>query len=435
MGRVPHALDRREEAVKRVLCLFYYFPPSGGAGSLRCLATARHLLDHGWRASVVTPRDAHYHTPGEDLLDAIPAGIEVHRTACLDLRRPLGMLRRLGASPGALARMERTLLVPDPQVGWMPFAWEASRRLLAGRRFDAILSWGAPWTAHLLGARLARSHGIPFVAAFADEWSRNTSLQDLPAPLRNLHLRWEGRVLAQASAATATTERMRQALKDAHPLLDPDIDLVDNGYEEDDFRGRTGRRADRFTLVSAGSHYGRTSAEVLLDVLEALLARKPAWRPDVSLRVLGLHPPSLARGVSRRGLSDVVSLEGPRPHAEAVQAMLDAHALALTLTGEANVPSVHPVRLFEYLRTGLPVLAFCPDGETSDLLAGFPDSVRLAPCDTNRAARTLEAWVSRWKEGQWPPPCPPRSGLSAFSRAAQVARLASLLDRVTVKRR
>ncbi len=415
---------------RNVLCLFYYFPPSGGAGSLRCLATARHLLDHGWRATVVAPRGAHYHTSGEDLLASIPAGIEVHRTACLDLKRPLGMLRRLGISPETLTRMERTFLLPDPQVGWMPFAWEASRRLLAQRRFDAVLSWGAPWTAHLLGAHLARAHGIPFVAAFADEWSGNAILRDLPAPLRALHRRWEGRVLARASAVTATTERMRQALREAHPGLDPRIELVDNGYEEDDFRGRTGRRAERFTLLTAGSHYSRTSAEVLLDVLQALLARRGAWRGELRLRVLGLHDPALAQGVLRRGLTDVVSLEGPRPHAEAVQAMLDAHALALTLTGEDNVPSVHPVRLFEYLRTGLPVLAFCPQGETSDLLAGFPDCVRLAPGDADLASRTLEAWISRWKDGTWPPPAASREGLPAFSRAAQVARLAALLDKV-----
>ena len=88
--------------MKRVLCLFYYFPPSGGAGSLRCLATARHLLDHGWLATVIAPRGNRYHTPGEDLLNSIPPEIKVVRTACLVPACLLG--RRRGAVSRSFAR-------------------------------------------------------------------------------------------------------------------------------------------------------------------------------------------------------------------------------------------------------------------------------------------------------------------------------------------
>ncbi len=415
--------------MKRVLCLFYYFPPSGGAGTIRCLAYARELLPHGWLSTVVAPAGPVYHTPGEDLLPAVPAEIRVHRTRNVEARRLFAPLRILGVPSETVARMARAACLPDYQVGWAPFAYGTADRLLRKERFDVLFSSGAPWTAHLVAKRLARRHRLPWVAAFADAWAANPESR-MPTPFhQRLQHRWEGAVLAGASGIAVTTPAIGEHLLAAHPGVRAEATVVDNGYNEGDFAGRNAHPADRFTLLYAGTLYPTTAPSDLLKALGILLARHPDWRPLLRVRVMGFCSPEFSSATARQSLSDIVLFEGPRPHAEAVQAMLDAHVLVDARVDHPNAAGQRPVKLFEYLRTGNPVLGFYPEGEAAALLGRFPDCARVKPGEAGAAARTVEAWIARWRKGSWPEPLR-RPGIEAYSRAAQVARLARLLDRV-----
>ena len=98
---------------RRLLCLFYHFPPTGGAGALRCLGWARGLLAHGWTSTVVAPAGKVYHTPGEDLLASVPDGIRVRRTSNFEVRRLFSPLRALGFPTETVARICRAFCLPD----------------------------------------------------------------------------------------------------------------------------------------------------------------------------------------------------------------------------------------------------------------------------------------------------------------------------------
>ena len=391
--------------MRRVLCLFYYFPPTGGAGALRCLAYARGLLEHGWRADVVAPSGPVYHTPGEDLLSCVPPDVRVHRTRNFEVRRLFAPLRALGIPLETVARLARAVCLPDYQAGWIPFACAEADRLLRGERFDAILSSGAPWSAHLAAGRLARGHKLPWVATFADEWSTATEVPMASAFHRHLHRRWERRVLA-SSLPAAATRGVAEALRRAHPGLDLEVEIVGNGYEEADFAGRSGRRPDRFTLLFAGSVYAQKAPWTLLEALALLLRKRPSERDAIRLRVLGHPDPDFSARVRALGLADLVMAEGARPHAEAVQAMLDAHVLVAEIAPHPGAAAVRPVKLLEYLRAGNPILGVFPPGEAADLLARFPDCAPVAPGDAGAAAGALAAWLTRWREGVWPGPGP-----------------------------
>lgn len=413
--------------MRRVLCLFYYFPPTGGAGALRCLAYARGLLDHGWQADVVAPSGPVYHTPGEDLLPAVPPDVRVHRTRNFEVRRLFSPLRALGVPSETVARLARAVCLPDYQIGWMPFAYARADRLLRQERFDAILSSGAPWSAHLVAKRLGRRHRLPWVSTFADEWSTATEVPMATSFHRRLHHHWEHQVLSR-SVPVAATRGVAEALRQAHPGLDLTVEVVENGYDERDFAGREGRRTDRFTLLFAGSVYPQKAPWTLLEALALLLRERPSDRDAIRLKVLGHPDPSFSARVRTLGLADLVAIEGARPHTEAVQAMLEAHALVAEITPHPGAARVRPVKLLEYLRAGSPVLGFFPPGEAADLLARFPDCALVAPGDAGTGARTLEAWTDCWRRGAWPVAPAPRPGIEALSRSSQAARLAGLLD-------
>lgn len=412
---------------RRVLCLFHHFPPTGGAGAIRAAAIVRELPRHDWAPTVIAPRGPVHHTPGDGL--AVPPDVPVVRTRAWDLRSLLAPLRPILPAP-LLGSLARTVLLPDPQAGWMPFAFRAADRLLATGGFQALYSSGAPWSVHLTALRLARRHRLPWVAAFADEWSTSSEVAPPTSLHRRLHRHWERQVLAGASAMTGVTATLVARVLAAHPGLSLRTAVVANGYDEADFAGREARLPDRFTLMFAGTVYPQRAPWTTLDALAAWLAGRADLRPRVRFRILGHPDPAFDARVKALGLEDVVAMEGARSHGETVQAMLDAHVLVVEMPDEASTPAARPVKLFEYLRAGRPILGFMPPGEASSLLAPHADCADLRPGDAAGGVRCLQAWFADWETGRWPAQPSRRPGSEAFTRETQVAALASLLDKV-----
>ena len=67
-------------SLRKVLIVSYYFPPSGGAGVQRTLKFVKYLSQWGWRAIVLTAKNADYPAYDYSLLKEIPLHCKVHRT-------------------------------------------------------------------------------------------------------------------------------------------------------------------------------------------------------------------------------------------------------------------------------------------------------------------------------------------------------------------
>jgi hypothetical protein len=61
-------------------------------------------------------------------------------------------------------------LLPDEKWVWIGAASRAALRLAAERRFDVLVSFAQPWSDHLVGLRVQRATGLPWVAHFSDPW-------------------------------------------------------------------------------------------------------------------------------------------------------------------------------------------------------------------------------------------------------------------------
>src|SRR3954470_3068339 len=164
--------------MRRGLIVAYYFPPLGGAGSLRISALATHLPEYGWEATVLAPRNGAYY---RDLEISFPERLVI-RTPSIELSRTGKRLLRTGGSdvvpakPGgtrvaARSAARSALYFPDAQVGWYAPALFTARRALRERHFDAIFSSSFPITAHLIARRLHRWMDVPWIAEFRDPWS------------------------------------------------------------------------------------------------------------------------------------------------------------------------------------------------------------------------------------------------------------------------
>ena len=138
---------------RRVLMLSPHFPPDSRAGAHRVRLLAPHLPANGWEPVVVAVQPQYYEARMDQALaDLLPRDLRIVRTPAV---RP-GFARQFG--------------VGDVGVRSMPFLYAACRKLLARERFDMVYITTYPIYPALLGRRLLRRFGVPFVIDYQDPW-------------------------------------------------------------------------------------------------------------------------------------------------------------------------------------------------------------------------------------------------------------------------
>ncbi len=370
-----------------VLLVTYSFPPAGGVGVLRAASLARYFPAEGIRLDVLTARNASAVGSDATLLQTIPGEVNIHRTVSLDL--PFGLKKRIkklitgGKSgkdtaaaaaqtgkPNFLKRVLQDILLPDPQVTWLPVLARAARRIVRKRKIDLVLITVPPFSSVLLVEKLRKEFPrLPVVVDFRDEWLSTTI--DFVSFSRSeraqkVARRAEASAVANATAIVAVTEAARRAMRARYPQ-EPDskFQLIPNGFDAT----RLHRSASpvkpcsggRIEVTYVGSIYGSTDPTWLVQALQSLPNEvKSRFR----LRFIGHIEESCYREALLQ-LGDMVELMGFLPQNEALAAMDEADYALLITHDPLNVSA----KFYDYIGAGKPILATIhPEGEVRRLL-------------------------------------------------------------------
>ena len=180
--------------------------------------------------------------------------------------------------------------------------------------------------------------------------------------------------------------------------------------------------------MHAGTLYVKHADPVpFLRALRRFLEESPVLRSRIRLRLLGFVDALFRDRIRDLGLADVVTLEGSRPHREAVRALGAADVLLLFLDRAPDLKVVLLAKVGESLRAGREILAVMPaDALVAKALveAGVPPPV--APDDEEALLGRLRDLYARWERRELRVP----RHLVRFDRARQVEALSGLLERV-----
>ncbi len=413
---------------KKVLIIAYHFPPTGGAGALRSLKTAKYLPQHGWDPVVLTVKNPDWYYAQDDLLikDMPPAGVVV-RTPML---RSAWVYRIL--NPLRIRRLDlwlrRYAVHPDNQIGWLPFAVRAASALMENSRFDAVYSTSAPLTSHLIADRICRRFGIPWMADFRDEWFENP---DLPLPTawhRRLHFRIEQRIVRTAGQVIAAAPVFCRYLS-KHCPDEPKFETITMGFDPDDYRdlgGASGRRNEKFTVTFSGLFYGSFRPDHLLKSVNALIDGGEIPRQSVCLRFIGANSPNDLREPDKHRLCEFT---GFMPHARALDLAGRSDALLLLLSRERG-RDVIPSKTFEYMALKRPVLALVPpDGDAAKIIRETAIGLVV---DFESVPDIMQSYLRMYR--QWENDSlridPAGDRIEAYSYRNLTGRMAARLDRL-----
>ena len=370
-----------------VLLITYSFPPAGGVGVLRAASLARYLPAEGIRLDVLTARNASAVGADTALLNEIPADVRIHRTFTLDL--PFGIKKWLkkriagrkplkdtaaaagpSAKPNFLKRALQDLLLPDPQVTWLPIAARAACSIVRRRKIVFVLITVPPLSSVLLVERLrAEFPHLPIVVDFRDEWlsttlglvsfSRSERAQQVA---RNAELS----AVTNATGIVAVTEAARREIRSRYPK-EPDgkFHLIPNGFDAAKQRVSASKpelRADnRIRVTYVGTIYGSTEPGSLVQALASL---PDDVRSRFKLRFIGhIEEPRFRDALLQLG--EMVELTGFLPKDEALAAMAEADYALLITHDPLNVSA----KFYDYIGAGKPILATVhPEGDVRRLL-------------------------------------------------------------------
>ena len=429
--------------MKRVLVIAYYWPPSGGSGVQRWVKFCKYLPAEGWEPVVFAPENADYPSLDPTLEAEVPASVEVLRG---HIWEPYAAYRRLlgkGASTQVteISSGHKTwkqklslwirgnLFVPDPRVGWVRPSVKFLKAYLAEHPVDVIVTTGPPHSVHLIGQRLHKALGTPWIPDFRDPWSCMYYLKHLPMTActwRKLR-RQEQAVLDQCSTVLACTPLMQEEFQ--AQTVTP-VACITNGFDEEDFACRLlPRREKHFNLTHTGLFAADGNPLLLWKVLGHMVAEEPAFREAFRLRLVGRVDREILDALAAEGLSDNVVELGPCNHAEAVREQRAATVLLLPLRNDPQYRPILPGKLFEYLAARRLVLGIGQrDGAMARVLAETQAGTTAGWEDAAALRAFLETAWNQFLEGGVPAPS---GNIAPYTRRNLTHALAQLLEQVT----
>jgi len=372
--------------MRRVLVITYYWPPTGGSGVQRWLKFSKFLPSEGWQPVICTPENPEQLAVDESLLEEIPAEAEILKTA---IREPYAAYRKLsgkkaegkGAGLNPINSQRKSLkqklmlwirsnfFVPDPRASWKKPSVKFLKKYLAEHPVDLMVTTGPPQSMHLIGLELHRATGLPWIADFRDPWTKMFYFENLPfLPwVRRRHFRMEQAVLDEANAVVAVSPRVQ---KDFQAHTDTPVQLITNGFDEEDFAAPLPARSDgEFRIVHTGLFASDGNPLNLWKALAERCKADPEVKKALRIRLAGKVDPEITEAIQAAGLGENLELLGYLSHPDSVKELRQADIVLLPLRQSPEYSKVLPGKIFECIASGRPVLGIGPkDSAAGDLL-------------------------------------------------------------------
>lgn len=371
--------------MKKVLVISYYWPPSGGIGVLRTLKFVKYLRNYGWEPILVVPSNATYPYLDENNYKDVPENLEVLKCPIME---PFGLFKKLSGrkkneplnNPIEVNDKKQNwvdkigiwirgnFFIPDARALWIRPTVKRILSYLEDHKVDAIFTDGPPHTNTRIGYLVAQKTGLPWLADFQDPWTQVDYLQKfkLTKYAWKRHRKMEQLVFERANKITAANPGCAKQLES---IGAKNISSLYYGYDEDDFKNIVKHPNKKFTITHAGLLGADRSPDNLFKILKQLSQEFPDFGAHLEICLMGQVDISVIQSIKSHGLAHILNLKGTVSRLEVLQEIMDSHILLLCINKAYNASARIPAKVFEYLRTGNPILALGPSkSDITDLL-------------------------------------------------------------------
>lgn len=405
--------------MKKALILTYYWPPSGGPGSMRILKFTRHLREAGWESIVLTVKKGEYPFSDPDLLVQVPKDLTVHRTRCMEpftvYRWLTGSNRNRALPEGILtfqnqsnrerlsAWIRANLIVPDARIGWLPFAVSQGLKILHKEKIDLLFTSSPPHSLQLTGLLLKKITGIPWIADLRDPWSdiffytftrRNPLTGFCDTYLQELTLKNTDHI---------TTVSPGLAESFSHKISKPKnhFSVLYNSFDETDFMNSVRIDQGIFRILFAGNLIEPQNPLVLFQSLADLCHHFPEMKKKLKIEFIGTIHESVLQSIQHYQLTEHFS---PQPFMDRAQICRKMDSAALLVGVIPKVPANNRLisgKLFDYIGSGSPVMLIGPpQGNAAKIISNLSNGRVCDYSDTRTCSAFIQQVFNNWRYGR-----------------------------------
>ena len=357
--------------MKKVLFITYYWPPSGKASLHWPLSMIKNLPALGWQPSVLTVDEDTFSEKEDVLLNNIPKNLKVYKAKSYEpfniYRKFTGKKKdeRLTASETISKRnkslahkisiwFRMNLFIPDARIGWYFPAVKKGSELMRSNKPDAVISIGPPHTTHLIGKKLSKKFNVKHIPVFIDPWVDIVYYKDFKRSKLTLSIdnHFEKSVLQNSSAVIFVTKTMKNDYIKKYSFLSNKSYVLYWGYSEDVFERVVVKNEvkDKKVIVHAGNMFAYQNPKNFWRQIKIENEKGNKHK----IKFIGSVDDKIKEEISAAGLSEATEYIGFLPYDEMIENIIKADILLVCATEPRHVPG----KLFEYLRTGNPIIAF-----------------------------------------------------------------------------
>jgi len=417
--------------VKKVLVISYRFPPQLSTRSAQVARWIKFMPRYGWEPAVVCAEEHSVYNTRIDttLLKLVPSDTRVVSVKSFEPKLAMALVARMAPF---------LLYLPDVAIGWYRPAYKKALALLKEEPFDLILSCAYARTSNLVGLKLKRETGLPWVAYFSDPWV--DSLVHNHGPITGyINRRMERAVMAKADAVVFVSEGMRQLVMKKYPQqwLDKSF-VISQCYDPElissvkDYKKEPGD--EKFTITFTGNLYGGLrNLMPLFQAIRHILSKFPDIYSTLSIQIVGKVRDTHRRLIRELGIEDMVSMVGTVPYLESLAYMAKADVL-LSLDSPSHGSSMfHPSKVAEYLGFKKPILAITPlDAGWVSLIQQL-GSIVVSPEDIDGIEQAIMTLYQDYSQGNLSKYGYDDEDTKAYNAISVVGNLAQIFDKVIEK--
>jgi hypothetical protein len=369
---------------EKILIIAYPFPPIPYSGTYRIIRICKGLSRLGVEVHALSIKVDDKIPNDYDLLKKLPNDINIHRTYIPDPwllyqqwkknnkgRKGFKYINKI------LSLLLRLITIPDHQIFWIPFAVFYGRKIIKKHHIKTILISTPPNSSQLIGYLLKKITKVKWLADFRDPIVGNIAATHLINPAdfiskieTRILIALEKLVVKNADISIANTETHRKELTEKFKTNK--CVTIRNSFDEDDYKGLSKEKYNKFTIAHIGSMYGLRKADILFEAVKKLEEKIATEALKLQILFVGQGVDDLKRSVNNHGVEKYVKIKGMVPHKEAIQIMMRSHLLLLIkATGKGSLGQI-PAKFFEYLGTMNKILCIGPEkSEVAGIIKNF----------------------------------------------------------------
>ncbi len=427
--------------MKKALIICYYWPPAGGPGVQRWLKFVKYLRDFDIEPVVYIPENPHFPIVDESLVAEIPTGITVIKQPIFEPYKMASAFSKSSTrqlSAGIIKSEKKqsvlqklmlfvrgNLFIPDARKFWIKPSVAFLDSYLKANPVDCIITTGPPHSLHLIGLKLSKRTGLPWLADFRDPWTEIGYQKKLKLTrfAQQKYQHFESKVLNTADHILATsyaTQKLLQA-KTSKP-----VSCITNGFDEEALQDVS--LDQKFSLAHIGSLLEDRNPKVLWEVLKELKEELPGFESNLEIHLAGRIGASVVESIKENGLNNQLKLHGYISHQEALRMQRSSRLLLLIEIDSAETQLIIPGKLFEYLAAKRPVIAIGPkDSDVEAILEKTKAGSYFQYSHKARLKTELLELYETFKSGEL---INLATDLEPYTRKNLTAQLAAILHRL-----